>query len=262
MQFKCDLPVWKIVNGLEIINYAGGLWVDGHNVGQLFGYRLPRNSIITLYNRHKSKFRADETCRYIQGVPDKNDRTQRREIRLFSVPQGFMRLCFLTKARNSSTATDRLLETVDAIFEPNKDKKCEGIEEACWIDGIPCYTSKSIGEFLGASHPQKYIDKLVTRYPQIKEYAHEKPIKVKDKTYKIRVFSIAGISLIIMFSGLPLSSQLKVRLAMLDDIETQCRSRLVADALLGTTYVNDFMRTKHEEISGLLGKQSRKKSAA
>lgn len=44
------------------------------------------------------------------------------------------------------------------------------LKESCWIEGVPYFTSRAIGEFLGYINPIKAISNLVNRNSYIFEY--------------------------------------------------------------------------------------------
>lgn len=44
------------------------------------------------------------------------------------------------------------------------------LRESCWIDGVPYFTRKSIGEFLGYAYPEQAITKIIERNPYLLQF--------------------------------------------------------------------------------------------
>lgn len=128
MQTSNNLPVVASGRGVDLLEFQGGTWVDGETIGRQLGYEHPRRSINNLFNRYRNDFLDGETCiiklmtQVSQKnepcttklmVHDKQDRGQRREVRLFSVPRGVFRICMLSRAKNAVEAHDAILDTFD-----------------------------------------------------------------------------------------------------------------------------------------------------
>ncbi len=73
------------------------------------------------------------------------------------------------------------------------------LQEACFINGEPYFTPKTIGEFLEYSQPEKAIAKIIERHIYIKPYL--KNIQIMERDY--RVVNFVGLQLIILNSERP-----------------------------------------------------------
>jgi hypothetical protein len=109
-----NLPVLASQNGISIFGYQSGEWIDAETLGIKLGYNRPRKFVNTLYNRNRNQFKPDESIvlnlRTIKRDP-RGDRSFffERQIRLFSVPNGALRLCMLSRARNTLDIHDEIL---------------------------------------------------------------------------------------------------------------------------------------------------------
>jgi len=75
------------------------------------------------------------------------------------------------------------------------------LAESCLVDGTPHFTRRAIGEGLGYTHPQKSIDKILERHPEIRRYSVTPKLTATDgKSYDTEVFSPIGLFWIAMKS--------------------------------------------------------------
>lgn len=114
-----NLPVLASANGIDLFGVGQIQWVDGETVGRKLGYKNPRTAMIQLFNRHKNEFKEGETCvlnlsTEINRQKGAKPYSQEREIRLFSVPNGALRLCMLSNAPNRVEIQSAILQVFDA----------------------------------------------------------------------------------------------------------------------------------------------------
>ena len=93
------------------------------------------------------------------------------------------------------------------------------IKEACWINGVPYFTRRAIGEFLEYHNPQKSIDKIIERNPQIDQFSTTVSLTVVEGTREViretRVYNPIGLQLIIFESRQPKAKAFKIIVANL-----------------------------------------------
>ena len=71
------------------------------------------------------------------------------------------------------------------------------LSEAVMIHGIPHFTRRAIGEFLGYPDPVNAISTLIERNPYIQKYAATIPLKTRDgRAYKTTVYAPKGLCLL------------------------------------------------------------------
>jgi hypothetical protein len=75
------------------------------------------------------------------------------------------------------------------------------LNEACWIDGAPYFTSESIGEWLGYKSPEKDIVKIVEKNPIIKDFRQIIILTdrwgKKDNKKTLEVYNPIGLQIIV-----------------------------------------------------------------
>jgi hypothetical protein len=99
------------------------------------------------------------------------------------------------------------------------------LKEACWLNGKPHYTRRSIGEFLGyaGSQSQKAVDKIIERNTYIRQWGSTVKLTVEDfvgstsRTREIEtvVYDPIGLQLITFESRQPKAREYKVAVAHL-----------------------------------------------
>jgi hypothetical protein len=96
------------------------------------------------------------------------------------------------------------------------------ISEACWLQDkvsmtyMPYFTRKAIGEWLGARHPQKYVDNIIDRNPYINDYSVNLNLRCADgKKYDQNLLNPIGLQLVVMESDLPKAKDYKKAVARL-----------------------------------------------
>jgi hypothetical protein len=108
-----NLKVVYMKNDIEIIEHDNCLWIGAEKIGNKLGYKKPRESINQIYQRYKKHFKERET-KIVEFIEtDKNGKKQKRTIRIFSVPNSAMRLCFLSRAKNCLEVHDEILENYE-----------------------------------------------------------------------------------------------------------------------------------------------------
>lgn len=98
------------------------------------------------------------------------------------------------------------------------------IKESCWLNGIPNYTMRGIGEWAEYEHPDRAIHKIVERNPHILAFSSlvkltneldtGKGTKYQRKN-EIRVFNPIGFQLIVNKSNQPKALAFQVAVAHL-----------------------------------------------
>jgi hypothetical protein len=96
----------------------------------------------------------------------------------------------------------------------------EGIElsESCTIDGVPHFSARAIGEFLGyePSRANDIVRNLVSRNPHIQNFSADIKLMSPDgKAYNTRVYDPCGLQLIVINSGTKLGANLQISLVNL-----------------------------------------------
>ena len=114
-----SLPVLASNNGIDLFGVGQVQWVDGETVGRKLGYKNPRKAINNLFNRHKNEFKEGESIvlnlrTMVSAKKGAQDYEFEREIRLFSVPNGALRLCMLSNAPNRVEIQSAILQVFDA----------------------------------------------------------------------------------------------------------------------------------------------------
>ena len=105
------------------------------------------------------------------------------------------------------------------------------LRESCWIDGIPYFTRKAIGEFLGYTFPKQAITKIIKRNPYILKFrtvinlvtveggpsgVNLTPLgKGKTVTRKLDIFHPIGMQCIFFESHQPKAIEYKIAVASL-----------------------------------------------
>ena len=87
---------------------------------------------------------------------------------------------------------------LDTMLTPFRFENVE-LVESCLVDGSPHFTRRAIGEGLGYADPQKAIDNLLERHPQIRRNSVPLKLTATDgKSYTTEVFSPIGLFWIAM----------------------------------------------------------------
>lgn len=92
------------------------------------------------------------------------------------------------------------------------------LKEACWMDGKPYFTGRSIGEFLEYANPGRDINRIVQRNPHINDSRWSVVARLATtdgKQYRIRIYDPIGLQLIIFESQQPKAIQFKIAAAHL-----------------------------------------------
>lgn len=90
------------------------------------------------------------------------------------------------------------------------------LKEACWINGVPYFTRRAIGEFLGYATPKQSIRKIIERNPYIDDDRWSVVVKLTTtdgKEYWTRVYNPIGLQLIMFESRQPKARFYKVAVA-------------------------------------------------
>ena len=116
------------------------------------------------------------------------------------------------------------------------------IREAAFLRGVPWFTRRAIGEWLGYEDPQNAVDVIINRNPHIQNPEWATPVKLtgveggKPVTRTIEVYSPIGLQLIIFESHQPKAVQYKIAVAKLvSDIMTGEYNRRLARTFLTAT---------------------------
>lgn len=107
------------------------------------------------------------------------------------------------------------------------------LNEAAYINGVPYFTRKSIGEWLGYEEPQKAVDRIILRNPHIDNpewSVHVNLTCTDSKNYLVNLYSPIGLQLIVFESRQPKAIQYKIAVA-----------KLVADMASGRFFINSTL---------------------
>jgi hypothetical protein len=115
-----SLPVLASGHEIDILGFRSGEWVDGETMGRKMGSDQPRKYINKLFNRYKKHFKEGESIVVNLTTIKRDPRggkpfTFERKMRLFSVPNGTLRLCMLSNTPNRHQVQDEILELFQTI---------------------------------------------------------------------------------------------------------------------------------------------------
>ena len=106
------------------------------------------------------------------------------------------------------------------------------LKESVFIKGMPYFTRRAIGEWLGYDNPQKSIDKIIERNPHIENPEWSVTVNLTGtdgKKYDTRVYDAIGLQLIVFESRQPKAIEYKIAVA-----------RLVSDIITGKYLFNIY----------------------
>jgi len=96
------------------------------------------------------------------------------------------------------------------------------LQESCWIDGVPFFTRRAIGEWLEYPHPKQAIEKIIRRHPYIEDSRWCSVVPNLGTTWgtqtiqkEQRVYNPIGLQLIVFESHRPKAIQYKIAVANL-----------------------------------------------
>ncbi len=88
------------------------------------------------------------------------------------------------------------------------------VSEAIFIEGIPYFTRRAIGEWLEYKDPQNGIDAIISRKSSIDSYSVPVNLSGTDgKNYETKVYHPIGFLLIVMESDQPKATTMKEQVA-------------------------------------------------
>lgn len=101
--------------------------------------------------------------------------------------------------------------------------KYQGIalKESCWIDGVPFFTRRTIGEFLEYKHPRWAINNIINRNPHIDDPRWSTVLSLstvegdREVTRSAKIYNPIGLQLIIFESRQKKAIQYKIAVANL-----------------------------------------------
>lgn len=92
------------------------------------------------------------------------------------------------------------------------------LREACWVNGRPHFTRRSIGEWLGYPRPHQAIGTIINRHPHLRDSRWSVVLKLRTtdgKEYDQELFDPIGLQLIVFEFHQPKAIQFKVAAANL-----------------------------------------------
>jgi hypothetical protein len=95
------------------------------------------------------------------------------------------------------------------------------LQESCWIDGVPFFTRRAIGEFLEYKHPNQAIEFIIKRNSHIDDPRWSTVIKLntvegdREVTRSVKTYNPIGLQLIIFESRQKKAIQYKIAVANL-----------------------------------------------
>jgi len=100
------------------------------------------------------------------------------------------------------------------------------LDEACWIDGVPYFTRRAIGEWLEYKTPRRSIDKIIKRNPHIEDPRWSSVVKLTteldtgkgtkyERETEMPTYNPVGLQLITFESRQPKATAYKIAAANL-----------------------------------------------
>jgi hypothetical protein len=90
------------------------------------------------------------------------------------------------------------------------------LKESCWIDGKPCFTRRSIGEWLEYKNPDRSVHNITLRHSCVDQFSILiKLVSTDGKFYDQRVYDPIGLQLIINKSDKPKAIRFQIAVAHL-----------------------------------------------
>jgi len=128
------------------------------------------------------------------------------------------------------------------------------LREACWMDGKPYFTRRSIGEWLGYPQPQQAIRNIIKRNPHLADPRWSRVVALTTVDGKFReahLFDPIGLQLVVFESRQPKALEYKIAVANL--VWSYMQGTLLAD--MAPPILQEVLRTRKHTRARMAAKR-------